>query len=218
MTGMMLVFMLIAIIFMVRVQQVATDLKDTKGKIYQALDKSFSKDLKKWDAELLPNLTIRFKNPETLFASGKYGLQPKFQLILEEFIPKYFEILNSSEFRSSIKEIAIEGHTDPSFSGSDDSDCDRMKVRKELKIICENIGLSQDRAQSVYIKTLEVMQDSPALDDFVKKVHPHDVGSSEPIYNDKGDVDFEKSRRVEFKVFTNAEERLEEIANKISPK
>ena len=60
MTGMMLVFMIIAIIYMVRVQQVATDLQDTKGKIYQALDKEFSKDLKKWDAEILSNLTIRF--------------------------------------------------------------------------------------------------------------------------------------------------------------
>jgi outer membrane protein OmpA-like peptidoglycan-associated protein len=218
MTGMMLVFMLIAIVFMVRVQQVATDLRDTKGKIYTALDKEFGKDLKKWDAEILKDLTIRFKNPESLFKLGSYDLQPKFNDILEDFLPRYFEVLNNNEFKTSVKEILIEGHTDPTFKNSYDDDCFKMKTSSELKIICQNIALSQDRSQSVYIKALEIMQNKQDIKDFVAKVHPHDVGSSYPILNSVGEIDFEKSRRVEFKLITNAEERLEEIAEKLTRK
>ena len=65
MTGMMLVFMLIAIVYMVRVQRVATDLRDIKGQIYTALDKEFSKDLKSWNAEITPGFTSQVTDPES---------------------------------------------------------------------------------------------------------------------------------------------------------
>jgi outer membrane protein OmpA-like peptidoglycan-associated protein len=218
MTGMMLVFMLIAIIFMVRIQQVATDLQDTKGKLYQALDKEFSKDLKKWDAEILPNLTIRFKNPDTLFKLGKYELEDQFSRYLEDFFPRYFKILNSQQFAPSVKEIAIEGHTDPNYKGKYDVDCTEMKTNEVLRAVCNNAALSQDRSHVVFIKILEIMQNDSEIKDVVKKVHLHDIGSSDPILDASGQIDVEKSRRVEFRVVTNAEERLEEIANKLTNK
>ena len=98
MTGMMLVFMMIALIYMVRVQQVATDLRDTKGEIYHALEKEFSKDLKKWDAEILPNLTIRFKNPNSLFEKGDSNLKTQFKEILDDFIPRYLRIIKDKKY------------------------------------------------------------------------------------------------------------------------
>jgi outer membrane protein OmpA-like peptidoglycan-associated protein len=219
MTGMMLVFMIIAIIYMVRVQQVATELQDTKGKIYRALDKEFSKDLKKWDAEILPNLTIRFKNPESLFPKGRYGLSDKFKSILDDFFPRYFRIVNAPQFKQSIKEILIEGHTDPEFKTlNSDPDCFEMKAEDYVKSFCNNVGLSQDRTLVTLIYLLEITKDRLILEDIMKKVHPHEMASSNPIFDSNGQVDPILSRRVEFRLVTNAEERLTEIAEKLTGK
>ena len=218
MTGMMLVFMIIAIIYMVRVQQVATDLQDTKGKIYQALDKEFSKDLKKWDAEILSNLTIRFKNQDLLFKSGERIPTPEFKNLLKDFFPRYVSILERNEFKSTIKEVLIEGHASPEFSVFDDPDVIKMEANNDIKIYMNNMTLSQDRCYSTLLFLFEM--DNGKFSNFLmQKVHPHDVASAYPIFlEDNKTIDKEKSRRVEFKIITNAEERLTEIAEKLTGK
>lgn len=218
MTGMMLVFMMIAMIYMVRVQQVATDLKDTKGKIYQALEKEFSKDLKKWDAEILPNLTIRFKNQNALFGQGKANPSDEFKSLLSDFFPRYVSIIDREEFRDSIKEILIEGHTSPEYGVIDDGDIKEAKVSDKNKIYLNNIVLAQDRCL-LTLRHLFEINNGQYSEILIKKIHPHDVSYSYPLYLEDGiTIDIEKSRRVEFKIVTNAEERLAEIADKLSSK
>jgi len=60
-------------------------------------------------------------------------LKPTFKNILDEFIPKYINVINKKEYSKSIKEVRIEGHTS-----------------KELRNnFMYNIQLSQNRSNSV---------------------------------------------------------------------
>jgi outer membrane protein OmpA-like peptidoglycan-associated protein len=218
MTGMMLIFMLVSIVYMVRIQQVATDLRDTKGKIYTALDKEFSKDFKKWDAEILSDLTIRFKNPETLFENGKDKVNSQYIEILNDFIPRYLKIIRSSEFKSSIKEIQIEGHTTQQFQGELLYEVKKIKTSEKARQHLENVGLSSDRAASVLEEILVIVKDTDNEDYVISNFRTHEVAGTVPILNDDGSVNEAKSRRVEFKIIANADDRLEEIAAQLSRK
>ena len=219
MTGMMLVFMMIALIYMVRVQQVATDLRDTKGEIYHALEKEFSKDLKKWDAEILPNLTIRFKNPNSLFEKGDSNLKTQFKEILDDFIPRYLRIIKDKKYDETIKEILIEGHTDADFEVLDFEDAKKLKVDLNIKRYMNNMWVSNERTWNTLSYIFEMYSDDTLIQEYImKKIHPHELSSSMPIYDLNGLIDKQSSRRVEFKIITNAEERLEEIAEKLTTK
>ena len=67
--------------------------------------------MNKWNAEIeKETLSIRFLSPEILFESGKADLTPKFQEVLDEFMPRYVYLLYT-DFQSEIDEIRIEGHT-----------------------------------------------------------------------------------------------------------
>ncbi|MDZ7819501.1 MAG: ankyrin repeat domain-containing protein [Aliarcobacter sp.] len=65
------------------------------SELYADLMKEFSSDFALWDAELLKDgLIFRFKNPELLFTHGSSDLNPKYKLILNDFFPRYLNILN----------------------------------------------------------------------------------------------------------------------------
>ena len=118
MTGLMMVFMLIAIVFMIQVQaeakkteelkeraeeqatkmrQIAVIYSDMREKLYTALEAEFRNDLTKWGAELDRDLSIRFKEPEVLFASGKSELSSRFKEIMSDFFPRYLRILSGPD-------------------------------------------------------------------------------------------------------------------------
>ena len=53
---------------------------DYKRIIHDSLRKEFSKDLKKWQAELQEDpIVIRFLSPDIMFHSGKSDIQPRFK-------------------------------------------------------------------------------------------------------------------------------------------
>jgi outer membrane protein OmpA-like peptidoglycan-associated protein len=112
MTGLMMLFLLIAASYMMMVEQTTTlivkEYEITREDLRRALQTEFADKLKEWDAEMLGDMTLKFKNPEVLFDTGQSTLKPKFKLILDEFIPKYMKILTSEKFKSSIKEVRIE--------------------------------------------------------------------------------------------------------------
>jgi hypothetical protein len=74
MTGLMMVFMLLTAAFMLRVEQTTTlvvkEYEKSKSNLQQALQKEFKDDIKQWNADLLGDMTIRFNDPEVLFATG----------------------------------------------------------------------------------------------------------------------------------------------------
>src|SRR5437868_11022153 len=102
MTGLMMFFLLLAITYMVKVEADAKKIKEIavlydqlRTDLYTDLQKEFQSDLPKWGAELDRDLTVRFKEPEVLFDTGKDSLKPKFRTILDEFFPRYVRILTT---------------------------------------------------------------------------------------------------------------------------
>src|SRR5262245_62345583 len=125
MTGLMMMFMLVAIVFMIKVEADAERVKELKGKaerqaqrmkdvvvlydemrerLYQDLLNEFRDDLPRWKAKLDRDLAIRFEEPSILFDTGKATLQPLFELILNDFFPRYVRILSGDRYRESIEE------------------------------------------------------------------------------------------------------------------
>ena len=111
MSGLMIVFMFIAVAFMMQLQNKITEDTDAKNKIYNALYEEFKNDLPKWNAEIdEKTLTFRFKEPDILFSIGSDNLTWQFQQILNDFLPRYIKIISQEEYKDYVEEIRIEGH------------------------------------------------------------------------------------------------------------
>lgn len=205
MTGLMMIFMLITAIYISKVDPTTTSVLDeyrvVRGDMKQALQQEFSADFKKWDAELVGDMTIRFNNPNVQFASGSSELRPEFQELLKDFFPRYMNIIRSDKFRKTVKEIRIEGHTSSFWRGASPSDAYFL-----------NMELSQQRTRSTlkYIMGLPVFQEDEKW--FRKHITANGLSSSNPVIeHPKSTQEDEKNQRVEFKIVTNASDRFEQI-------
>jgi len=117
----MVIFMFIAITYMRQIKKdqenqnrVLEEYQETYIALFDTLNSEFEEDFKEsnWHAELSEDLSIRFLNEEVLFDYNSVELKPEFQQILEDFFPRYLEILLDKQFRDKIAEVRIEGHTD----------------------------------------------------------------------------------------------------------
>ena len=207
MAGLMMVFLFIAVALMRNamqerdaVKEVAVAYQDTQVAIYEVLTKQFEADLARWNAEIdQDTLEFKFKSPDVLFDTGEISLKPQFKTILEEFFPRYVSVLR--EYRDSIDEVRIEGHTSSVWNTSTDEDDAYFR----------NMDLSQGRTRSV----LEYAYQLPELivdRNWVKR-HFAAVGfsSSRVVFDSSGNEDKRKSRRVSFRVVTNAETKIRTI-------
>ncbi len=171
---------------------VASQYMEIKRDIYRELNDTFADSLHAWQAEIdSTDLVIRFTEPGILFDTNQSDLKPQFKRILSDFFPSYIAVLTSERFKHTIEEIRIEGHTD---SNGD---------------YYYNMKLSQDRTRSVLEYT---MQQIPQQQDWVeKRITANGLSSSKPILDDYGLEDKQASRRVEFRIRTNAESQIERI-------
>lgn len=226
MTGLMMMFMLIAIVFMLRVEQTTTlvvqELEQTKKELLQALQTEFAKNLKQWDAEILGDMTIRFKSPAAMFETGKSELTSKAKNDLTEFFPKYMKVITSDKFYSAIKEIRIEGHTSSDHSGDCSAPCTHKLQYQNLpldirKYLC-NIDLSQDRANTTNEFIYGIEEAKQYHPQMMGKIRLVDIGSAEPVLLADGSEDKDRSKRLEFKIVTNAEDRMKNIAAVLNAK
>src|SRR5260370_8440422 len=125
MTGLMVMFLLIAVCYMIqveadagRIKTVAVAYGETRDALYEDLRREFSADLPRWNAQLIKaDLTLRFSDPDILFAQGSSELKPAFKDILNDFFPRYVRILTSPKYRDAITEIRIEGHPSSDWIG-----------------------------------------------------------------------------------------------------
>lgn len=209
MTGLMVIFLLIAVSYMMqveadaaRIKNVAIAYSEIKDALFEDLNREFQKDLPRWKAQLIKNdLTIRFSEPEVLFATGSSELKPEFQLILQDFFPRYVRVLTSKKYRDAISEVRIEGHTSSDWYG----------VGSAGDAYFRNMELSQARTRSTlaYIMSLPADQDQLAW--LRHYVTANGLSSSRLIMDANGVEDVARSRRVEFRVRTDAETRLAKI-------
>lgn len=165
-----------------------------KTQLYIDLQEEFKDDLKVWRAEIDSTLCVRFQEPSMLFDNNQAALKENFKEILNDFYPRYIAILNKPEYRDNIEEIRIEGHTDSNGS------------------YFHNMELSQNRTRAVLQYCMGLMK--PEQIDWAKNfITANGLSSSHPILRD-GVEDKSLSRRVEFRVRTNAEKQLEVITEK----
>jgi len=209
MTGLMVMFLLIAVCYMVRVEADADKIKtvavaytDTRDALYEALRREFSADLPRWHAQLLKDdLTIRFSEPDILFAEGSSELKLAFRQILDDFFPRYVRILTSPKYRDAITEIRIEGHTSSDWTGAASPD----------DAYLHNMELSQARTRSTLLYVLMLPQVRGDVDWLRRLVTANGLSSSRLILDASGNEDAARSRRVEFKIRTDAETRIAKI-------
>ena len=198
MAGLMIIFMFIAISFMQHVSNIAEEWAEKKEEIYQALEKEFKNDLPKWNAEIIKeSLTVRFKEPKVLFGVGSYELKERFEKILNEFFPRYINVLQS--YSNDVAEIRIEGHTSSEW----------IDAKSDREAYSCNMRLSQDRTREVLIYCLDKVELSPKEYNWSREnIVAAGFSSSRVIKSNDEKEDKEASRRVEFRVRTNADEKL----------
>lgn len=183
-----------------KIKQVAVAYKNTQEALYEALLNEFSADLSRWDAEIdRQTLEFRFNSPDILFKIGSVELNAQFQAMLNDFSPRYLKVLD--RFREHITEIRIEGHTSSGWLGAATPDIAYFN----------NMQLSQGRTHAV-LQYLYTMPSVFSHRSWIKKIFSA-VGfsSAHPIIDEHGNEDAERSRRVTFKVLTNAELQIRKI-------
>ena len=217
MSGLMIVFLFIAVSFMSRVadenisikkqqdtiHQVVKTYEETKGNIYNDLYDEFKDDMNKWHMEIDNDGTIRFTEPEVFFDKGESELKDQFKNILDSFFPRYIKVIYNSH-KDKVKEVKIEGHTSSEWevsSGKKDS-------------YFGNMELSQDRTRNV-LKYVMNLSDIAIYEDWlIDNITANGMSYSKRIYDSNNNEDKDRSRRVEFKVITNSEETIENIIDK----
>jgi chemotaxis protein MotB len=222
MSGLMLIFLLIAITFMYqqskkfenqinykeRIEEISKNYMQKEKRIYEALKNEFSEEeLEKWQVEILPSNIVRFKSPNVLFERGSSELKPLFQYILSDFFPRYTKVLTTSrEFREFIDEVRVEGHTDSSWNDS------------EFSSYLKNLELSQIRSKNVLNYIIKIPEVRSNFHWLKQVFRANGLSSSKTLdenseYTAKSGLaeDPEKSRRVEFRIMTKSREALAEI-------
>jgi outer membrane protein OmpA-like peptidoglycan-associated protein len=207
MGGLMMVFLLIAVIYMVQLEIETRKIKDVallydrlRTQLYEDLYDEFQDDLPRWGAELNRDLSLRFFNTEVLFARGDDEIKPAFRDILNDFFPRYVKIITSDKYRDDIIEVRIEGHTSSDWGTATNTDSAYIK----------NMALSQARTRTTlaYLLDLDWLNGNKLW--LKEHLTANGLSSSKLIMN-AGVEDGIRSRRVEFRLRTDAESRIAEI-------
>jgi outer membrane protein OmpA-like peptidoglycan-associated protein len=210
MAGLMMVFLFIAIAFMRhvsierdKIKDVAVAYQQNQVAIFDALNEEFQNDLLRWKASIdEETLAFHFNSPEVLFATGESSLNPEFEEILSNFIPRYLEVLEA--YKESIDEVRIEGHTSSEWGIGTHAD----------DAYFFNMTLSQNRTRSVLNYSYLLSNLSSQQRMWVKSSFAAvGLASSRLKLNADGSENKEKSRRVSFRVMTNADIQIRKIVD-----
>jgi len=207
MAGLMMVFLFIAIALMRnafierdQIKQVAVAYQENQVAIYDALSSEFKKDLELWDADIDEDtLTFTFKSPKVLFKTAQIDLSPQYKALLLDFFPRYMKVLEP--FQPSINEVRIEGHTSSRWNG--------YVSNKEAYF--KNMNLSQGRTRSVLEFIYDIHRTKKYKPWIKSRIAAVGLSSSRPVLNAEGKEDRSKSRRVSFRVITNADIQIKRI-------
>ena len=223
MTGLMVIFMFIAISYINEVQKkqqqrdiIFEEFKATKEELFSELENTFKDDFNEWEVELDKDLSIKFTNPEVLFESGQTSIRPYFSTILNDFLPRYFDILLQDKYEDKIIEVRIEGHTDavpaplfdrdPYIGNIILSQQRSANVLKYFRLMDYYQNLNSSKEQRLqfwltanglsYGRTLDENKELTAI-------------SGKPVNNSY-------SRRVEFRIITSSENLVDKVIEELS--
>jgi outer membrane protein OmpA-like peptidoglycan-associated protein len=197
MTGLMMIFMLVSVITIAQVQAgsrqmraVAQGYGQTRQALYEDLRREFAPDLARWRARLDPDLTIRFEQPDVLFATGRADLKPNFKAILADFFPRYVRIISSPQYRANVQEIRIEGHTSSIWSAG----------LSEDDAYFRNMELSQSRTRSTLQYVLLLPEVAGEKRWLTRHLTANGLSSSQTLKNADGSENIEASQRAERRI------------------
>jgi len=227
MSGVMMVFMFIAVLFMLQnekekdkiklerdefkktqesIREIAVTYRESQLSLNSDLHNEFDKDLEKWGAEITKDNRIRFKSPDILFKSGSAEMSSKFENILEELFPRYIKILTSKKYKNEINEIRVEGHTSYGWG----------RAKNEDYIYLKNMELSQKRASSVLKFCYSLSETTKYKKWIIDKFRANGMSYSKPMRKGDEKMDYAKSRRVEIIVTTKATEKIYKIIEELN--
>jgi len=236
MSAVMMVFLFIAVAFMLKVEaekeilekrkldaeEKTKELQAIQSKVktiamtYQKsqldlnsdLHREFDKDLHRWNAEITDDNRIRFKAPDILFTAGSSELSERFKEILNELFPRYVRILKSPKYVNEIDEIKIEGHTSYGWGNTRNLDY----------IYRKNLELSQKRASTVVDYCLDLYSTKSDKWWLIDRFRANGMAFAKPIFkytNGKKRMNYELSRRVEIVVTTKSAEKIFKIIEEL---
>ena len=220
MSGLMLVFLFIALVFMRQerlqkdeiklkkqaIEEIAIRYNERQDKLYERLLNEFGDSLSVWNAHITKpdTLSVVFRNPEVLFEAGKSDIRPQFESLLGHFWPRFVAVLADPDFKPYIEEIRIEGHTSSEW------------VNKGYwEAYFSNMRLSQERTRAVLQHVMKLRGNSTNLYWQQSLVTANGLSSSKLKKADNGTEDRVASRRVEFRVRTTAASEVRKIITKI---
>lgn len=194
MTGLMMIFLFISLAFLFELKMETSGYAEIKQQIYVDLCNEFKEEeLEKWGAEINRDTTaIYFKSPDIHFAKGDSNVSPKFQAILKDFFPRYLAVLEQEKYEGKIAEIRIEGHASREWNGDPSTD----------EAYFYNMKLSQERARNV----LQYLFQLPEVKE--KKSWMRDTMTANGYSYSRAGEDNDFAKRVEFRVVTEAENKL----------
>ena len=216
MTGLMIIFLFIAISYMSKVGHDVSQYVDTKRILFDSLQ-HITDRAQPGTLEMDSDLTMRFLKAETLFDGGQSEPNDEFKERLRKVMPTYLRIIMNMDdgIKKNIKEIRVEGHSDP--SGFKDRSKDSYR---------ENLKLSQDRARAVLFYIFDIAKDEHFTEEeiqmfehlFTANGYSYSRALDKDgnfVYDNKKatDIDFEKSRRVEIRIITNEKAVIEKLIN-----
>ena len=209
MAALLMIFVLLLIGTMLKLQdefeaksKVAEKYKELQIDLYTDLNSEFENDLAKWGAEIDSTLTLRFKEPDVLFAPGKSTMKVKFKEIIGDFFPRYIRVLQGDKYVNHIEEIRIEGHT---------SSIGKIGMSEEQSYFF-NMNLSQDRTRSVLRECLNSIEYNDSIHLWTKtRTSANGLSSVKPIGDNNTISGRELNRRVEFRIKTDAEAQIREM-------
>ena len=205
MAGLMMIFLFIAIIYIQNISKYFDDVSDVRDDICTDLSNEFAADLERWDMTICEGgLLIRFQS-DSNFDRASSSLSPDFEKLLDSFIPRLFGVI--WQYKDSVSELRIEGHTDSTVRSWD----------SPLTGYIYNTKLSQDRSRNVLSYALNqpnIITNNNYLSWAFSSITAHGMSSSDLI--SEGDVElYKKSRRVEFRIKTKAEDALLDLVTEL---
>lgn len=210
----MMIFLFLSIAYMgniilkqKKITTIAQTYEKTQEGISHDLKKEFTQNLQVWNAVVDSlTLSVRFEDPEILFQVGSSELNQHFKNILDNFFPRFIQILTDPKYKDEIEEIRIEGHTSSEWAGES----------SPYQAYFNNMELSQNRTRNVLIYILSKIKDEKLFNWTKSKLTANGLSSSKLIYNLDQTEKKERSRRVEFKIKTNAEKQINKILKQSS--
>lgn len=168
-----------------------------KTRLIEELNTAFSDS--NLEMEIDPQTgAIRFSSG-VFFSYGSSEVSDKGRKNIESFVPKYIKVLLSDEFREHISQIIVEGHTDKAGT------------------YLYNLELSQERSFAVVEEIYS--DDFPQFEekeDLRQLITSNGRSFTVPMYKENGEIDSEKSRRVEFKFRLKDEEMIKNIRDLVN--